>query len=767
MRFLFLTAAVLLAASAAVQAQPTEFDPDSAYANVEYLAVTIGPRPIGSNGERQALRWVSQRLGSFGADSVYILRIRSTRGFNTETGVAVGVFRGRSDSTIVIGGHIDSAPRQSPGANDDASGIACLVELARVWSQRARRYTLVFAAFGGEEQGLVGSSHFVEHYPDIEDVVLMLQIDMAGDDSELTLFLDPVPGFGEHQTQAPRWLVRDVLTLDHELGLDWVDYPTHFFSWNSTLGLAASDHVPFLARGIPALDFTSGVNTSPIHTPRDRFDFISRNALARTGTLVHGLLRKYNEDGLPTETSAPYLLLSVLGRWVFVPRWGLVGLCGLALGLGAFAFWHSRSTRLEIPQAERVRLSGSKLFLMTVGVALAAQAGEAVLQVLKGWRFPWMAPFEAYLWLAGVCALVGVWVVLQLTRTWAFSPDPYVYAKRALALLFLLTGGALAGSVRLAAYPAAALLLFSLAVLVRNGPLKLLLTVLAPWPLFRLMFMEMLPFFGRSLAAETPPGFGPSFFLTLALTALLTLWYLPATYGFGYAAVTVTPFRQAVRRFRGPVAGWVGAAALLAYGVYVFSLPAYDQRWRPTLRANAHYDLQTETPSLRLSSNEYFHDVTVAVDTLNERYRGRVLHADLEVPFRADWLRVDGRETVNPDSTVDVHWRLVTLRPWYYARLLVRADTSQLTLLRANWKYYDGAGGLSFTWMYDPPDTLEIAATLKLLPGAELIREVTAAYPEWPLPVQITAPYADVTRRTTVTYRDTLKLPWTQTTRKD
>jgi len=278
MRFLFI---VLLGVNFAV-AQNTQFNADSAYATIEHLTVKIGPRPMGSANERAALQWTAAKFRSFGADTAYIMPVHEANGtVNTNSGVAIGILRGATDNTIVIGGHIDSSGPDIPGANDDASGTACMIELARVWSQRSRHFTLLFAAFCGEESGLVGSENFVEHYADLDKVKLMLQIDMAGSSEALIPFIDV------YTHQAPKWLVEDAFAIDHALGYNSLAYPTHFFTINNAQkgGGAGSDHQPFLQKNIPAIDFTAGVNTSPIHTPQDKIEFIEKPMLARSGLL--------------------------------------------------------------------------------------------------------------------------------------------------------------------------------------------------------------------------------------------------------------------------------------------------------------------------------------------------------------------------------------------------------------------------------------------------------------------------------------------------
>ncbi|MCA1633980.1 MAG: M20/M25/M40 family metallo-hydrolase [Acidobacteria bacterium] len=135
----------------------------------------------------------------------------------------VGILRGTDpklkDEVIVVGAHYDHlghggqgslASREGEihhGADDNASGTAALIELARLLSaERDKlRRTVVFIAFGGEEEGLLGSSHYVAHPSlPVEQTVAMLNMDMVGRLKDDTLVIG---GVGT-ATQWRPWLER-------------------------------------------------------------------------------------------------------------------------------------------------------------------------------------------------------------------------------------------------------------------------------------------------------------------------------------------------------------------------------------------------------------------------------------------------------------------------------------------------------------------------------------------------------------------------------
>ena len=743
-----------------VFSQTPRFNADSVYATIEHLSVTIGPRPMGSLNERIALNWTIEQFRRFGADSAYVIKFRGIKtkhtSVNTNSGIAVGIFRGETDSTIVLGGHIDSASRDIPGANDNASGTASVIELARIWSQRQRHYTMVFAAFGGEERGLLGSTYFVNHYHDIDDVYLMLSLDMTGaDDNIITIF-------ETDSSQAPVWLVRDAFTLDRELEINRLQYPTHFATINNTLGGAGSDHMPFLDRNIPAIDFTVGFNNSPIHTPQDKIDFISKPMLDQYGRLVDGLMTKYQNHGIPSSGGGQYMMWQVFGLPVFFPSWMIVTFNFIALLLGIWAFIYSRIHRLRIEKFRRIRFSGLKLFFMIIVISIFAQIGDDIMQLIKGLRYPWVININSYTWFAILWSIAGLWVVLQFTRKWRFSPDPYVYTKRGLIILFIFVVSAGLVSIRLALYPAMTFALISLAILIPAPWIKLILSLIAPIPMFRLMFVEALPGFTRmsSLMGLNIDNFLKAFLYSAALTAILVIWYLPSIYIYSYVLVHNGSFRALCKHSRKPAFGLIILLIIIGFGGFLYSLPAYNDMWRPLIHVEAEYDMKKKESKLEIVGNEHFLDVSVKTDSLSKQYDGRTHKEELAHSFTADWLHVGGDETITKGEkdTLAIDWLINSSHPWHSVTVSIRVDTLEITDVCSGLKFLHRKDRLTFSWFADPEETLNVAARFAVHPGAKLIRSVSARYAEMPILIHVESELANVRYRTRVVHSDTLDL---------
>jgi len=160
------------------------------------------------------------------------------------------------DQIYVVGAHFDSV--NNPGADDDASGVALLLEAARILGSYDSDYTIRFIAFDREEQGLIGSTAYVNNHDD-EDIRGMVQADMVAYD----------PGTNHARiygrtTSNPIKTALGTAITSYSGGLSWGDY-----GW-----ISASDHAPFDAAGFQACLLIEGEvwNNPYYHTQQDNVD---------------------------------------------------------------------------------------------------------------------------------------------------------------------------------------------------------------------------------------------------------------------------------------------------------------------------------------------------------------------------------------------------------------------------------------------------------------------------------------------------------------
>jgi hypothetical protein len=207
------------------------------------------------------------------------------------------------NEVIIIGAHYDHhgrggegsgslAPRSGDihhGADDNASGTAGVLELARLFTtQKARpKRTLVFVAFSGEEEGLLGSNYYVNHpLLPLANTVAMINMDMIGRMKDHRLIID---GVGT----AKEW--RDIISADTDK------------SFQLTLnedGFGPSDHSSFYAKQLPVLFFWTGTHND-YHKPSDTFDKINYDDEARILEMVARIVNRLDAaDKRVTYTTA-------------------------------------------------------------------------------------------------------------------------------------------------------------------------------------------------------------------------------------------------------------------------------------------------------------------------------------------------------------------------------------------------------------------------------------------------------------------------------
>jgi hypothetical protein len=183
--------------------------------------------------------------------------------------------------TYVVSGHYDSmcssptdAKCDAPGANDDASGTAAVLELARVMAKHEFDATIIFMTVAGEEQGLLGSTYFAEQAKQKHiDVEGMFTNDIIGsslggngvhDPATVRVFSEGVPsnesaeeattrrGVGGENDSASRQLARFV----KEAAQRYVRHMRVMMVYRRDRYLRGGDHIPFLERGFAAARFT-------------------------------------------------------------------------------------------------------------------------------------------------------------------------------------------------------------------------------------------------------------------------------------------------------------------------------------------------------------------------------------------------------------------------------------------------------------------------------------------------------------------------------
>jgi aminopeptidase YwaD len=278
-------------------------------------------RGTGTAGNDSAAAWLARRHASLGlrplaADSGYLQRFvaRSAqmahegRADGMATQNVVAVVPGRDPALrgeyVVIGAHFDHLGRSPAGAmdpeakdairngaDDNASGTAAVLELARLFAARPARRSIVVAHFSGEELGLLGSQWFVDHAPvPLDSIVAMVNFDMVGRlrNDKLIVYgvttARELPGIVDSANVAPRLAISAVGD-----------------------GFGPSDHSSFYAKGIPVLHFFTDLHED-YHRASDDAAKIDAPGEARVVAVAERVVREIADRPVrltPVRSAAP------------------------------------------------------------------------------------------------------------------------------------------------------------------------------------------------------------------------------------------------------------------------------------------------------------------------------------------------------------------------------------------------------------------------------------------------------------------------------
>jgi hypothetical protein len=207
----------------------------------------------------------------------------------------IGTLQGSDPNAgvIVVGAHYDSrtddiadAESEAPGADDNGSGVAAVIELARIMSRRQPRMTVLFVLFAGEEQGYKGSLAFVDEYitPNKFDVQMMINLDTIGswndaagniNETEIRLFAEPSHAPSRYLAEMITFIAHHNRTPLNVMLQDASDRVGRF-----------GDHKAFTLQGYAAVRFVEALEDTRNRESRDTIDGIEQAYLVKSTQTV-------------------------------------------------------------------------------------------------------------------------------------------------------------------------------------------------------------------------------------------------------------------------------------------------------------------------------------------------------------------------------------------------------------------------------------------------------------------------------------------------
>jgi peptidase M28-like protein/PDZ domain-containing protein len=293
------------------RATPTNNPADSLviHDDIAYLASDrLEGRLTGTPGNDSAAAYLARRyaalqikpaspgyLQKFSAHSAAEAHIGITSGRPTQNVVAIlpGSDPRVAGEYVVIGAHFDHLGRDTQfaldpeakdairnGADDNASGTAAVLQLARMLKAAHPRRSLIFANFSGEEEGLLGSEWFVDHSPvPLDSIVAMINFDMVGRLRNDKLLIYGTATAGEFSA-----------IVDSANAHASVPFKIS----GSGDGFGASDQSSFYARGVPVLHFFTDIHDD-YHRATDDVEKINLGGEARVVDLAYRVVESIDQ----------------------------------------------------------------------------------------------------------------------------------------------------------------------------------------------------------------------------------------------------------------------------------------------------------------------------------------------------------------------------------------------------------------------------------------------------------------------------------------
>lgn len=278
------------------------------YETLDYLASELAEgRATGSAGKMSAEQFIRERFRRYGLKP-FNWNFTQSFPYDDTTIVrnVIGVVPANrmSDEYIVIGAHYDHLGKLGgqiySGADDNASGVTALLDLARIFSRMRMDgagpgKNLIFVAYDGKELDLVGSEYFVKHLPfPAEKIVCAVNIDMLG------TTLAPVhrnrPDYlivlGENTLPSNMQGVIRRSNANARFGMD-IDYSFYGSENFTDMVYRTGDQYSFRQKRIPSLLFTSAFHDHT-YKPTDKIDIIDFGMLRKRTALIFDVIYKYS-----------------------------------------------------------------------------------------------------------------------------------------------------------------------------------------------------------------------------------------------------------------------------------------------------------------------------------------------------------------------------------------------------------------------------------------------------------------------------------------
>lgn len=330
---------------ASASAPPVEFSSGRAMGHVAQIAKA--PHPVGSAAHSQVRDYVLNQLTTLGIKP----EVQETSVSNI-----VARLKGtRNSKALLLVSHYDTV-QNSPGAGDDSSGVAVMLEIARaLQASGLPNNDVIFLFSDGEETGLLGAQAFVNRHPWSRDVGLVLNLEARGVNGPSIMF---------ETSDGNGWLVRQAAQAAPQLIANSLSYNIYKLLPNDT------DLTVFKDAGFAGLNFAFIDGSQHYHASTDDLANLDQHSLQQQGANALALTRHFGNSDLSNPRTEDAIYFNLFGSRLVTYSQNLVLPLAVAvtlLFLGCVAIG-VRKRRVEF----KAIASALVVFLKAVGISLAA-----------------------------------------------------------------------------------------------------------------------------------------------------------------------------------------------------------------------------------------------------------------------------------------------------------------------------------------------------------------------------------------------------------
>jgi hypothetical protein len=366
---------------------PGDFAVDRARAHIDSIAAQ--PRPIGSPANEEVRTYLIGELIDLGLEP----RLQETTApdWFGGSGTALPVVNVMarvpgtdSTGTIAVVAHFDTVPA-TPGANDDASGVAVALETATSLARSEQRRNDVILLFtdGEEPAPRYGATAFVERHEWFDEVRFVVNLEAIG-------------------TGGPSWLtaMNGPQSWVLERYADGVGRPAAYSFLTETtelIGGSNSDFATFRDAGVPGVEFVYARGSSIYHSAADTPDSVSSRSLFSHGANTVDLVRRMADDDLSAPTGDDVIFFTVgHGHLLHYPAWWAIP----SAAIGGAALVETARRRRSLTTIVR------HAAVVTTRLSVAVVVASLVWTVVASWRET-MGIVEGTVYLAGLSLLTA------------------------------------------------------------------------------------------------------------------------------------------------------------------------------------------------------------------------------------------------------------------------------------------------------------------------------------------------------------------------